>query len=189
MVSKYQSSLKIAEWAKAKCRRASWWKLSIAFGVCAAFSGAPLAFAQAKADSGWVRALIVTDGAAVYGKSDFDSPIQDYLSYQTQVFVSKKPYAGAGGLGLFHRIRYKSKNGFITDTDIKILKKDIEKAVQDEKKKSPSKAYSDEEEKALGKQPIYLTRYVGGALAMVSLASRTAASTPSASSSWICCFA
>lgn len=115
-----------------------------------------------------MRALVVTDGAAVYGKADFDSPIQDYLSYQTQVFISKKPYAGAGGLGLFHRIRYRSKNGFITDTDIKILKKDIEKAVQDEKKKSPSKAYSDEEEKSLGKEPIYLSRYVGVALSMVN---------------------
>lgn len=103
----------------------------------------------------------------MYSKPDFDSPVQDYLSYQTQAFVSKRPYAGTGGLGLFHRIRYKNKSGYITDTDIRVLRKETEKQVSDDKKGNPSKAFSSEEEKSASKAPVYLTRYFGAAVSMV----------------------
>lgn len=154
-----------------------WLKLFIACGVCAAFNVATAraqtrTVAQAPApsggNSGWVRAQVVTDGAAVYAKPDFDSAVQDYLPYQTQANVSRKPYAGTGGLGLFHRISYRNKVGYITDTDIRVTKREAEKQITDEKKKAPSKAWSKEDEEALGKAPIYLTRFVGGALAMVN---------------------
>ncbi|MBX3022388.1 MAG: hypothetical protein KF799_12010 [Bdellovibrionales bacterium] len=108
---------------------------------------------------------MVTDGAAVYGRPDFDSGIQDYLTYQTQVLVSKKPYAGAGGLGLFHRVRYQNKTGYITDTDIRVGQKEAASVAVEEKRKSPSKAWEDEEQDLSA--PIYLTRYLGGAVSMV----------------------
>lgn len=111
--------------------------------------------------------MVITDGAAVYSKPDFDSEVQDYLSYQTQAFVSKRPYAGVGGLGLFHRIRYHNKSGFITDTDIRIVKKDVANEVVEEKKKGPSKAWESDEDKGLGRPPLYLTRYFGAAASMV----------------------
>ena len=119
----------------------------------------------------YVHASIVTDGAAVYGKPDFDSPVQDYLGFQTAVVVSKRPYAGSGGMGLFHKIRYSNKIGYIPDTDIKVSKKDAsdEKRNENPRKKNPSKAFDDEDRKrGPGKDPIYMTRYLGGALARVN---------------------
>jgi hypothetical protein len=169
--------LKIAVPDKAKCLRALCLKLSFAFGVCAAFSAASPVSAQTKPANSWVRAQVITDGAAVYSKPDFDSPVQDYLSYQTQVIVSKRPYAGVGGLGLFHRIHYGNKNGFITDTDIRVVRgKDSEKASEDKEKdkekdkdkerdKKKSKAFEKEDDE--GKPPLYLTRYLGGTFALV----------------------
>lgn len=115
--------------------------------------------------------MVVTDGAAVYSKPDFDSPVQDYLGYQTVASVSRRPYAGNGGMGLFHRIKYGNKLGYIPDTDIKVSKKEVaaEKASEGGKKKSGgSMAFDDEEMKmGPGKNPIYMTRYLGGAVSRV----------------------
>ena len=115
--------------------------------------------------------MVVTDGSAVYSKPDFDSPVQDYLGYQTVVVVSKKPYMGSGGMGLFHRIKYAGKTGFIADTDVRVSRKETERLSKDEKRKNPSKAF-DEEESFRGKGPVYLTRFVGGALSMVHFTER-----------------
>lgn len=121
-----------------------------------------------------VKAQVITDGAAVYSKADFDSPVQDYLSYQTAVIISKRPYAGAGGLGLFHRVKYNgNKMGYITDTDIRVVKAGgggEASAPPEDKKKNPSKAWEDED--GPGKAPLYLTRFFGGALAQVKFTER-----------------
>lgn len=109
--------------------------------------------------------MVVTDGAAIYTQADFDSQVQDYLSYQTQVIVSKRPYAGAGGLGLFHRVRYQNKMGFITDTDLKLSKKEAEKAPSVAKAK---KSKFNDGEDGDKRPPLYLTRFFGGAVSMVN---------------------
>lgn len=113
----------------------------------------------------------MTDGAAVYPRPDFDSPVQDYLGFKTPVVVSRKPYAGAGGLGLFHRVRYAGKMGFVTDTDIRASKREAERS-HDEKRKSPSKAWAEDEDKKLGKAPLYLSRHFGLAGAIVQFSEK-----------------
>jgi hypothetical protein len=141
-------------------------KLSIAFGVCA---GSFEALAQKSTGSrkkvGWVRASVVTDGAAVYKAPDFDSAVQEYLRYQTPVMASKKAYVGVGGLGLFHKVQFKGGSGFVADTDIRVTKKaDKEEAETTSPQKSASKAWEKEEEENLGKAPLYFTRYLGMAV-------------------------
>ena len=138
-------------------------KLFTAFGVCAALAAPP---GNSAAD--FSGAQVITDGAAVYSKPDFDSPVQDYLGFQTKVSISKKPFAGQGGMGLFHRVRYKSKYGYIPDTDVHIGKKE-EKAAEAEtknSKKNPSKAFEREEKKK--RQSLYQTRLVGIAVNSVN---------------------
>ncbi|NJM10450.1 MAG: hypothetical protein HC883_06275, partial [Bdellovibrionaceae bacterium] len=114
-------------------------------------------------------AQIYVDGAAVYEKSDFDSKVQDYLRYQTKVMVSKKAFRGIGGMGLFHRIRYGKKFGYIPDTDVRVFTEESEKTPETAPEtKTGSKAWEKEEEEQLGKAPLYFTRYLGGAVAMVN---------------------
>jgi len=108
--------------------------------------------------------IVITDGAAVYNRPDFDSSVQDYLAFKTPVVASKKPVPGVGGLGLFHRIRYKGKEGYIPDTDIRASGKEGDVA---EKKKT-----RDSEKKKSRKEPLYFTRTVGGAFAMVNYSER-----------------
>lgn len=126
-----------------------------------------------------MRAIVYTDGAAVYSAPNFDAPVQDYLSYETKVVVSKNAKVGEGGLGLFHVIKYGSgKQGYITDTDIRIVRKSgakkndeaDEEDDEDPTKKpvSMSKAWEKEEQEAMGNAPMYFRRYLGGTLAMVN---------------------
>lgn len=112
-------------------------------------------------------AQIYVDGAAIYEKPDFDSKVQDYLRYQTKVHVSKKAFRGSSGMGLFHRIRYGNKLGWVPDTDVRISLPEAKKESAPEKK-SGSKAWEKEEEEALGKAPLYFTRYLGAAFAIVN---------------------
>jgi hypothetical protein len=142
-------------------------KLFIGFGVCA---GSLEIHAQPK-KAGWVKATVITDGAAVYQTPNFDSAVQEYLSYQTQVLVSKNAYVGVGGLGLFHKVQAKGRSGFVADTDIRVTKVARERNEEEtsaKANKSSSKAWEKEEEEALGKAPLYFTRYLGAALAMVN---------------------
>lgn len=142
-------------------------KLFIAFGACAAFLfNAPPA--------GAIAASVVSDGAAVYEKPDFDSKVIDFLNYGSKVNVSKKAFSGVGGMGLFHKVRVKSgKIGFIPDTDIRVSNQVRERVRESAPPKADpsmpkSKAFADDEEEApSGRAPIYLTRYLGGAVAMV----------------------
>lgn len=122
---------------------------------------------------------MVSDGAAVYEKPDFDSKVIDFMPYGHKAEVSKKSWGGVGGMGLFHKVRTKSgKIGFIPDTDIRVVEKvrEAERERPSVKNDDPlelkpkSKAWSDDEEeaKASGGAPIYLTRYLGGSVSMVN---------------------
>lgn len=113
--------------------------------------------------------MVVTDGAAVYQKPDFDSKVVTYLNFKTQILASTKPVTGSTGLGLFHRIAHKEVQGFIADTDIRLLSA-VKELVpsKDKEKGGKSKAWEQEERDSMGESPLYLTRYLGGALAMVN---------------------
>lgn len=148
-------------------------KLCAGFGLCAlwiSFLASP-SFAQDSAAGkklSTVPAEIYVDGAAIYEKPDFDSRVLDYLRYQTKVQVSKKAFRGTGGMGLFHRVRYSgSKLGWVPDTDVRVSDAESVQVAAPEKK-SGSKAWEKEEEEVLGKAPLYFTRYLGGAVAMVN---------------------
>lgn len=127
-----------------------------------------------KISSGVVRAIVITDGAAVYQRPDFDSPVLGYLNFETIVTVSKKAAIGVGGLGIFHKTKMQGKFGYLADTDIRVSRKDSGSAAAvktAKKKKSKSKVWDDDEEDDSGpgqKDPIYFTRYLGGALASVN---------------------
>jgi hypothetical protein len=109
---------------------------------------------------------VAVDGAAVYAQPDFDSEVIDYLNYGAKVTVAKKTFTGQGGLGLFYKVRTPSgKIGFMTDTDTSLPKaapaQIPEKAISKKKKKRLDEEAEEE------RDGIYLTRYVGGAFALV----------------------
>jgi hypothetical protein len=129
----------------------------------------------------WTKATIITDGGSVYSRPDFDSSVSDYLNYGTKVWILKKPQTGTGGMGIFYKTRYKSKSGYLTDTDVRITGKSAGKkgkksasSDDDEEKKImdptqiDSKAWArNEEDEREGPQTLYFTRDVGGALALI----------------------
>lgn len=125
---------------------------------------------------GWVKAFVVTDGAAVYQAPDFDSTVLDYLRFQASIMASKRAYEGVGGLGLFHKVQYKGRTGFVTDTDIRVAKlvrdREQENDARTRPANNPSKAWEKEEEENLGKAPLYFTRFLGGAVSMVKFAEK-----------------
>jgi hypothetical protein len=159
-------------------------RLSIAFGAFAAFNSS-VALAQPadiiRKSPDWSKATVVTDGGSVYTAPDFDAKIADYLAFKTPLYITKKAIPGHGGLGLFHRVRYKSKSGFMADTDIRVTnsketdpasEKDAEK-ISPEAKKARSKAFhQDDEERSKSTEPMFYRRYVGGALAMVDFSEK-----------------
>ncbi len=112
----------------------------------------------------------------MYQLPDFDATVSDYLDYHAPVYILKKPVPGQGGMGLFHRVRYKNKSGYMADTDVRMSGKEIEKeraknadskTAKKSEKKNKSKAWDQDDEAAMGPQPIYFTRYFGGALSRV----------------------
>jgi hypothetical protein len=123
--------------------------------------------AAAKKKVQWLRGVIFNDGAAVYAKPDFDSPVQDYLDANSKILISRRPVQGLGGMGLFHMIRYGQKQGYVPDTDVRVNKA-AAKTNAATKRKSPSKMWEDEEQEAMGDAPLYFRRYLGGAVAMVN---------------------
>ncbi|RME17867.1 MAG: SH3 domain-containing protein [Bdellovibrio sp.] len=70
----------------------------------------------------YIKAIVITDGAAVYKQPSFDAPILDYFEMNKKIRIKKKMVPGIGGLGSFYRVRLKKGvYGYITDVDIKIL--------------------------------------------------------------------
>lgn len=116
--------------------------------------------------------MIVTDGAAIYEKPDFDSKVLDFVPFETKVVISRKAYAGKEGLGLFHKVKARGKIGYIPDTDVRVSDKAASTTPEPPKvkvageQKSKSMAW-DKEEEGGGRAPVYLTRYLGGAISRV----------------------
>ncbi len=185
MVLKFLSFLKIAVSDKVKCPRASYWKPFIAFGVFAAFLFSAPTFAQSNSQTkSGLKATVISDGAAVYEKPDFDSKVIEFVPFQSVIAVSRKAFAGTDGLGLFHKTRVRGKIGYIPDTDIRVGEKEREKEQEKERERErvePSKAKAekikedkpksmawDKDEEDVGKAPLYLTRFLGGAISRVN---------------------
>ena len=145
-------------------------RLCIAFGVCAAGSNAG---AQAAKAGAWVKATVLTDGAAVYEKPDFDSTVQDYIKLKTSLYVSRRPFAGLGGLGLFHKVSYNKKTGYMADTDIKVggaaepsVAADGGAAAKTPGKRKKKKKDSWNDDGSKMKEPVFLTRFLGFSVTM-----------------------
>ena len=150
------------------------------FGAFAALlfnSPIPVSAQQSKTA---LQATVVSDGAAIYEKPDFDSKVIEFVAFQTVISVSRKAYAGAEGLGLFHKTRVRGKIGYIPDTDIRVGEKDREREKEREKERErpePSKvkvepkpksmAYDKDEDDGPAVTPVYLSRYLGVAVSRV----------------------
>lgn len=138
--------------------------------------------ATKKRDTGQ-NGVVVVDGAAVYESANFDSPVMDYLDRGKSVFISKKVYKGAGGLGAFYKMRVrKGVFGYITDVDVQISGKPVrDQARRTNPKARPRPQESEvdpndptqlqpELENEAPDEPsnmgvgLYLTRYLGGVL-------------------------
>ncbi len=153
------------------------------FGACALLLSLTSQAQSAKEiikSPNWTKASVVTDGGAVYTSTDFDSPVKEYLAHGTVVWLMKKSVHGRGGLGIFHKVRYKTKSGYMADTDIRILPG--KGGLAGAGSKAPQKTSSppavdaptsmawereEQEEARKGPQGLFFTRYVGGALGLI----------------------
>lgn len=109
------------------------------------------------------RALVAVDGAAIYEKPSFDSPVVTYLNAGELVVASVKTFQGIGGIGLFFALKTKSGvKGFIADTDLVSAqtKKPLSPLMKD---RDPVRVDRKDLEKSFGepKEPLYFTRYLG----------------------------
>ena len=59
-------------------------------------------------------AIVVTEGAIVYQKANFDSAVLGYLRQGEQVRISDKV------IGAFYRMRFKNQLGYISDVDVRV---------------------------------------------------------------------
>lgn len=110
-----------------------------------------------KRSSGPQKATVLVEGASVYEKPSFDSPIIDYLKEGAVISASRSMVRGAEGFGLFYKVRTPSgKLGFVADIDL-----------SPEGKAKGSKAgggkgpLAEEQQKAEEKTPMFFTRYLG----------------------------
>ncbi len=120
------------------------------------------------------NALVQTEGAAVYQQPNFDAPVIDYLKAGQKVVISKKSAQGIGGLGIFFRIRTPAgKMGYIADVDV-IPEFSQSKYRTDEKVTNPEfqKAKTEVADRKANRPSIYLTRYLGGHLGILSFSEK-----------------
>lgn len=84
------------------------------------------------------NAMVITDGAMVYKKGDFDAPVIGYLSAGKKVRISSKKF------GPFYRIQFKQGViGYISDIDVDVGAKGLPTSKKSSKgEKSPSRVQS-----------------------------------------------
>lgn len=100
------------------------------------------------------KAVIAVDGAAVYKAPSFDAPVLDYLDKGKKVLISGKTYPGAGGLGVFFKVKIgKKQYGYLVDTEVKPSGGGIF---------STSGSQTKPVDNPVDRVPIYFTRYLGG---------------------------
>lgn len=112
------------------------------------------------------KALIQTDGAAVYLKPDFDSKLVGYLPAGMQVIASQKLFKGSGGFGLFYKVRAANKMvGYVADTDVIPQLAKGKKGV----KENPEFKDIKEKQENPNREPVYFTRFIGGGVGFLGL--------------------
>jgi hypothetical protein len=105
-------------------------------------------------------AIIITDGAQVYDKPDFDANILGRLAAGKTARVSKKK---SGGMAKFYRIKVGKVTGYIADIDVKTAESSSEKPSRATKAKRSPKQASEKKrpEKDAPKEPLYFSRFIG----------------------------
>lgn len=128
--------------------------------------------------------MTIVDGAALYERPNFDAPVVDYLGEGKKISVSKKAVRGAGGLGLFYRVKYSQRTIYITDTDIKLGRSprdESENEDSSEARRDPGpreEVTSRKTKKAKKRRPrrdeygdesdaLFFTRFIGGTVGTV----------------------
>lgn len=140
--------------------------------VCVALSLAMMAHevrAQTKSKIKARRALVGVDGSAVYKAPSFDSEILTYLSLGEKVISSIQTFQGAGGIGLFFKVKTsKGVLGFVVDTDLfsEKSKRPLSPLAKGNKDMDPP-AWGESQQKedeAEEQESIYFTRYLGATI-------------------------
>lgn len=102
----------------------------------------------------WQKGKVVLDGAMVYEKADFDSPVLTYLPAGKVFYISVKVY------GPFYRIQVdKSTSGYISDVDIRPASGASGATI--EKDKSKKKTTFDEDENPVRRKEYVDAKYMG----------------------------
>lgn len=115
------------------------------------------------------RAIVQTEGAAVYQLPDFDSKMLGYVPQGVAVIASQKLYKGRGGFGLFYKVRTSEKIiGYMADTDL------IPALSKTKKGSKENPEFQDLKEKQLNpdREPAYFTRFIGGGLGLLQLSEK-----------------
>jgi hypothetical protein len=145
-------------------------------------------------------AIVIVDGAAIYEKANFDSPVMDYLERGKKVLISKRVYRGAGGLGAFYKIKIRRGIfGYVTDVDVQV-DREAKNRVEDSRRKPPGQSGDVDDPLKInpdlenpeegnpdgdGRGGIYLTRYLGLGLNQFGYAETIAKRKKSANTSLI----
>lgn len=142
--------------------------------------GSPVAYKPRKPKVKVQEGVVATDGAAMYQRPNFDSPVLGYLNARQKVRASSKLYHGEGGFGAFYKISVGKRIGYIADTDL-LFQLNKGGSTTLVKKKMDSKPEPVREERAREreseKEPIYFTRYLGLTGGYVDFAERYAGKT------------
>lgn len=116
------------------------------------------------------RAIVQSDGAAVYAQPDFDAPVMDYMNQGTSVVISRAPVKGSGGFGSFYKIQLKGKGiGYIADVDVvPSLKKTATKKLE----ANPDYEALDDERRNPNREPLFFSRYLGAVIGTVGFSEK-----------------
>lgn len=126
------------------------------------------------------RAVVAVDGATVYQAPSFDAPVVDYLPRGQGVIASRETVEGAGGLGLFYRVRLPDRRvGFIADVD---LVPEFQEGAQSgrtagrpgRERTNPDFREAKAEAKNPDRQPYYFTRYLGALVGQMNYSEKIA---------------
>ncbi len=138
--------------------------------------GAPIEYQPRKAKTQTQEALIATDGAAMYKRPNFDSPVIGYLNARKKVIATRKMYHGEGGFGAFYKISANKKIGYVADTDLIVNIPQSKSSRNAKKQEEPKTVEREERQSEKEREPIYFTRYLGLTFGRLSFTERVASS-------------
>ncbi|HVK60228.1 MAG TPA: hypothetical protein VM432_01710, partial [Bdellovibrionales bacterium] len=134
--------------------------LCVAFLVVSFLFAQP-GFAQKKKTSG-KKAVVITQGAQIYEKPDFDANVIGTVQAGKSVVVSSGTY---GAFVKFYKIRVGKTLGYIADIDVKVAGKSAAgksaKTKTQSSEKKPSKKSAERERKEPKPEPLYFSRFIG----------------------------